>query len=148
MGRFAFMDELNKTLLLTGVIAFLARLFLSRVPALYWVFTAVAAAAIVFFVIRLVNISSPKRARENMAFTGAVGKVKNFFSGRDNNGQRRAKVVNSSKNKQSFSDKIKDRMNYRYLYCPQCSQKLRVPKGKGKIRVTCSLCRNQFIAKS
>ena len=37
---------------------------------------------------------------------------------------------------------------YRYLICPQCSQRLRVPRGKGKIRVTCTKCRNQFIAKS
>ena len=37
---------------------------------------------------------------------------------------------------------------HRYFKCPNCGQHLRVPRGKGKIRVTCTKCRNQFIAKS
>jgi len=33
---------------------------------------------------------------------------------------------------------------YTVLACPSCGQHLRVPTGKGRVRVTCSRCRNSF----
>lgn len=41
-----------------------------------------------------------------------------------------------------------DRKFHRYLRCPNCKMTLRVPRGKGKISVTCPKCKNQFITKS
>lgn len=38
----------------------------------------------------------------------------------------------------------RDRKNYKYFKCPSCKQVLRAPKGRGKIRVTCSRCHNIF----
>lgn len=38
----------------------------------------------------------------------------------------------------------RDRKNYSYFKCPTCKQTLRAPKGRGKIRVTCSRCHNVF----
>lgn len=38
----------------------------------------------------------------------------------------------------------RDRKHYRYFKCPGCGQLLRAPKGRGKIRVTCSRCHNVF----
>ena len=38
----------------------------------------------------------------------------------------------------------RDRKNYAYFKCPTCKQLLRAPKGKGKIRVTCSRCTSKF----
>ncbi len=38
----------------------------------------------------------------------------------------------------------RDRKHYRYFKCPDCGQVLRAPKGKGRIRITCSRCRNVF----
>ena len=37
---------------------------------------------------------------------------------------------------------------HRYFKCPNCSQYLRVPKGKGKITVTCRSCKASFQEKS
>ena len=37
---------------------------------------------------------------------------------------------------------------HRYFKCPNCSQYLRVPKGKGKITVTCRSCKASFQKKS
>ena len=34
----------------------------------------------------------------------------------------------------------KDRKNFRYFKCPTCRQGLRAPKGKGKIKITCTKC--------
>ena len=40
------------------------------------------------------------------------------------------------------------RKQYRYFTCPQCRQKLRVPRGRGRIQISCPRCGNQFIKKS
>lgn len=37
---------------------------------------------------------------------------------------------------------------YKFFKCPQCKASMRVPRGKGKIRVTCHKCGNVFITKS
>ena len=39
---------------------------------------------------------------------------------------------------------FKNRKKYKYFKCPNCNQKLRVPKGKGKIKVNCSKCNESF----
>ena len=44
-------------------------------------------------------------------------------------------------------DRIKDRSN-RYYSCPKCRQTVRVPRGKGKIAITCPKCREKFIKKT
>lgn len=44
-------------------------------------------------------------------------------------------------------DALKDRDN-RYFTCPKCHQTVRVPKGKGKIAITCPKCREKFIKKT
>ena len=37
---------------------------------------------------------------------------------------------------------------YRFFRCPMCKQKVRVPKGRGKICITCPKCRQEFIRRS
>ena len=37
---------------------------------------------------------------------------------------------------------------YRYYRCPECRTECRVPKGKGKIRITCPKCGHQFVKKT
>ena len=37
---------------------------------------------------------------------------------------------------------------YRFYKCPRCRQKVRVPKGKGKVAITCPKCRMEFVRKS
>lgn len=44
-------------------------------------------------------------------------------------------------------DRIKDR-DHRYYDCPRCRQPVRVPRGKGKIAITCPKCREKFIRKT
>ncbi len=43
-----------------------------------------------------------------------------------------------------FFDRLKDRQ-HRYYDCPKCRQLVRVPRGKGKISITCPRCREKFI---
>lgn len=44
-------------------------------------------------------------------------------------------------------DRVKDRDN-RYFKCPKCRQMVRVPKGKGKLSITCPRCKETFIKKT
>ena len=44
-------------------------------------------------------------------------------------------------------DRIKDR-KHRYYSCPRCRQPVRVPRGKGKIAITCPKCKEKFIKKT
>lgn len=37
---------------------------------------------------------------------------------------------------------------YRFYKCPQCAQMVRVPKGRGRICITCPKCQSEFIKKS
>ena len=46
-----------------------------------------------------------------------------------------------------FVEKLKDRQ-HRYYDCPRCRQPVRVPRGKGKIAITCPKCREKFIRKT
>ena len=71
------------------------------------------------------NISA--RAQENGAFLNLWRRVKGFFTG--------------------LSARLRDRQ-HRYYRCPQCRQQLRVPRGKGKIVITCPRCRHEFTRKT
>ena len=72
---------------------------------------------VVYGLFRLFSTNIPKRHRENMAFVG-------FFQRRKLNFQQRK--------------------THKFFGCPQCKATLRVPKGKGKITITCNCCGRQF----
>ncbi len=37
---------------------------------------------------------------------------------------------------------------HRYYQCPSCRQTIRVPKGKGKIMITCPKCKTEFMKRT
>lgn len=85
-------------------------------------------AALVYGYYRMFSRNIYARQRENQAVLNAWNRLKNHFA------QRRQHAA--------------DRKLYRYFTCPTCKQKLRVPKGKGKINITCPKCNTSFIRKS
>ena len=44
-------------------------------------------------------------------------------------------------------DRVRDR-EHRYFDCPKCRQRVRVPRGKGKISITCPRCKEKFVRKT
>lgn len=44
-------------------------------------------------------------------------------------------------------ERIRDRQ-HRYFSCPRCRQTVRVPRGKGKIAITCPKCKEKFTKKT
>lgn len=52
------------------------------------------------------------------------------------------------KNGRSERPGREQRKNFRVFSCPTCKQKLRVPRGKGKISISCPKCGRSFIKKT
>ena len=147
------LDELNRTLLITGVCSMIAGNLLFQVGTVpRKILSLIAAATLIYAVIRLFAGNTERRANENIRFLAGVTAVKSwFFKVRDASGSVRdfsrktaARFHGKGRGKAGTGDQIR----YKLLRCPSCRQKLRVPKGKGKIRVTCTHCGTRFDAKS
>ena len=46
-----------------------------------------------------------------------------------------------------FLERFKDK-EHKYFDCPRCRQTVRVPRGKGKISISCPKCQEKFIKKT
>ena len=73
---------------------------------------------------RMLSRNVTARYAENQKFLELKGKVLGFFKG-----------------KSSRAEKQGDHMIFR---CPKCSQKIRIPSGKGMVEITCPKCRTRF----
>jgi DNA-directed RNA polymerase subunit RPC12/RpoP len=136
------LDELNKTILASTAILFIASLMVGAFESAYtaaMVLRICCGVLMILFIIRIAAFSPELRYRQNQRYLTAITAVREFFRG----GRKRAR----DKAKEA-QDKWKEQQEYRYFVCPQCEQKLRVPKGKGKIKITCTRCKHQFIVKS
>ncbi len=95
---------------------------------LYFVLYAIGFALLIWCNIRIFSRNVAKRQKENTRFLYQKQKVRRFFENK----------------KQEW----KDRKTYRYFKCPKCGQRMRAPRSKGKIRVTCRNCANVFLTKT
>ena len=50
--------------------------------------------------------------------------------------------------RQKAKEHREQRKIYRFFRCPKCRQRVRVPKGRGKICITCPKCREEFVRRS
>ena len=129
-------DELNICLIVAALILGFVNIFF-RVFGLYLVYRVVYLVQlilIVMFFARFLSKNIPARQKENDAFLRFTGKFK--------------KSNNDDYNTVYSNDPVKKSKNYKYFKCPNCSAKLRVPKGKGKITITCPKCRTSFKGRS
>jgi hypothetical protein len=46
------------------------------------------------------------------------------------------------------AERLRQYQTHRIFTCPSCRQRCRVPKGKGRIRITCKRCGAKFIKKT
>lgn len=53
-------------------------------------------------------------------------------------------LSNLSKVFENFNHWVSEKKNYKITKCPNCKQKLRLPRGKGNIVVTCKKCSTKF----
>lgn len=43
---------------------------------------------------------------------------------------------------------FRERRTHKFFKCPKCGTYSRVPKGKGKIKITCGVCKNEMIKRT
>lgn len=91
-----------------------------------------------------------KRAAENEKYLKFIGKFK-----RNGNGYNGGYQNNYGNYQNNYGGgytgsraNTQDRKNYKYFKCPTCSQKIRIPRGYGKIEIRCPKCSTKFIRRS
>jgi hypothetical protein len=72
---------------------------------------------------------------------------KNIYK-RYNENQKYLSYMKPLERYKNLLEKQKDDPNHKYFRCPECKQMVRVPRGRGKITITCPKCQRQFDRKS
>ena len=120
-GRYGS-DQLNRFLTITYLVLF-GLYFITGFDLFYFLCTA-----LIFVVLfRMLSRNLAKRRAENQKFLRKADPAIRWF--------RLQRTIRRDK-------------EHRYFKCPNCGQQLRVPRGKGKITVTCRGCGAVFQEKS
>lgn len=77
---------------------------------------------------RMFSKNYAKRSEENRRYLTATQNIRGWFS------KRKLRIEQSK--------------DFHIYKCPSCGQKIRIPRGKGKICITCPKCRHEFEKKS
>lgn len=117
-GRYG-VDHLNRFLLYTSLILFLLEMFFVRWVDFFVIFYPVALILLVICYFRMFSRNMAKRSLENQKYL-------------------------------ELKDSILRRgdRTHRIFHCPNCGQKVRVPKGKGRISIRCPKCGREFIKRT
>ena len=127
-GRYAQygQDSFNKFLWVMWLILLLISAFMSKKASTP--FVLLADVCIIYSLFRMMSRNIEARRKENEMYCFYKSKVVNLFGQRKNEHSQKA--------------------NYRFYSCPKCKQRVRVPKGRGKIEITCPKCGAKFVKKS
>jgi len=139
-GRYGI-DKLNRTLIYGAIILSLIAMFVGLIipeaaiaPLIRLVLGIMSAALTVIALFRMFSRNFVARQKELSNYLIFIGRIKTS----------RQRTRANTRHTIDF----KERRQYKHFTCPQCSQKLRVPRGKGRLRVTCAKCRYKFEVRS
>ena len=118
-GRYGS-DQFGRFLMVVGMISILLHIVIDFSPLYY-----IAIASLLFGYYRLLSRNFYKRRRENSKYLELKSKVLSRLPER----------------------KARDPY-HRIFKCPGCGQKVRVPKGRGKVAIRCPKCSREFIRKT
>lgn len=123
-GRYGS-DQLNIFLIVMAMIAIAAGFFLTWSPALSLVVDLASWGLIIWSIARMFSKKIDARRMENYKFCAFVYRIRNWFKG--------------------IPAFFRESGKYRRFKCPQCGQKVRVPRHLGKVNVTCPKCGTKFM---
>lgn len=124
-GRYG-MDPLGRFLTIFALVLLVVSMFIQGLASsILWL---VALAALVWCYARALSRRFDKRRAENNKYMRVRSAVMRWFA--------------------SLRTRWSQRKEYRFFRCPSCHALLRVPKGKGRIQLTCRKCGNRFERKS
>lgn len=115
-------DQFNRFLMIVAMVLLILSVF--GLDLLYFI----AIAVMVYAYFRMFSKQIYKRSAENQKYLQYEWKVK-------------AKL-------QKKKSQMQQSKTHRIYKCPNCKQKIRVPKGRGRIAITCRKCGHEFIKKS
>lgn len=117
-GRYG-LDQLSIALLILGIIFTIISNFVA-----YILLSILSMAVYIIAVLRMFSRNFISRRAENARFMKIWNTVRNRLSG--------------------FRVRVRDRKTHRFFKCPGCKNTLRVPKGRGKLLITCPKCGERF----
>ena len=120
-------DQLNRFLLLADVVLLLLASLLGR-TALGSLLYLLVLALLGLTYFRMLSRDVYKRRSEN---EGYLRRKQQLLS--------RLRVM---------KERWRQRKDYKFFTCPSCRAVMRVPRGRGKIRIVCHKCGNTFMGKS
>ncbi len=115
-------DQLNRFLMILVIVCFMFSLFGVR-P-----FYVVGIALLIYSYFRMLSRNTYKRSAENSVYLKYEYRVRQKFS--------------------AWKRDMSQRKTHHIYRCPSCRQKIRIPRGKGKIEIRCPKCSQTFIKKS
>ena len=121
MGRYGN-DQLNRFLMILAVIFFVLSLF--KIPFVY----LLGIICLFYAYFRMFSRNTYKRSLENNWYLKKSYKIRQFLA--------------------TFKRDMQMRKTHHIYRCPSCKQKIRIPRGKGKIEIRCPKCYHTFIKKS
>lgn len=124
-GRYGS-DELSRVMLIAMVICVVLTWFTGGVLDL--ILNIAVWALLIFSYVRMFSRNHTKRWAENQKYLSFKNRILGDINRQKNYAQQRK--------------------THRIYSCPQCRQKIRVPKGKGKIEISCPKCKAKFIKRS
>ena len=120
-GRYG-VDELSRFLNFVTLFVLVAGIFLLPQASSF------AVVVIIINYFRIFSRNTYARSNENAAFMRKRNQLTGWFS--------------------SKKSRFTQRKTHRFYKCASCKKTIRIPRGKGKIEITCPVCQNKFIRRS
>ena len=126
-GRYG-VDQFAKFTMGVALVSIVLAIFVNTGSSAGSLLDILGLVAIVYTYFRIFSRNISNRAQENQKYLSATAKLR----------QR----LNKEKNM------MKQRKDYHIYTCPSCGQKVRIPRGKGKIEISCPKCHSKFVKRS
>ncbi|MCR5732695.1 MAG: IBR domain-containing protein, partial [Sphaerochaetaceae bacterium] len=146
-GRYGT-DQLSVFMSFAGLIFIIgASAFAS--PELSAIISGAGLAFLILSSLRVLSKNTSQRQKENNTFLSIFGKKgssnNDFSYEKSDKREKREQKEREKAAKKAMKEKLK---THALFYCPNCKCKCFVPKGKGKVRITCPKCGEKFIGKT